>query len=91
MVVGELGDQLADAEKEKVAADIVEGSLVAVLLDEGESGDEDGVVEFDEGFAFEEAGGDGVGFLLVHGEETLVEEGFGGELGVGAEEGVEEG
>ncbi len=35
--------------------------------------------------------GDGVGFVLVHGEETLVEVSFGGELGVGAEEGVEEG
>ncbi len=63
---------------------------MAVLLDEGEGGDEDGVVELDERFAFEEAVGDGVGFALVHGEETLVKEGFGGELGVGAEEGVEE-
>ncbi len=54
-------------------------------------GDEDGVVELDEGLAFEEAVGDGVGLALVHGEEALVEEGFGGELGVGAEEGVEEG
>jgi hypothetical protein len=84
MVVGEFGDQLADAEKEKVAADIVEGSLVTVLLDEGEGGDEDGVVELDEGFAFEEAVGDGVGLLLVHGEETLVKEGLGGKLCVGA-------
>ena len=62
-----------------------------VLLDEGEGGDEDGVVELDEGSSFEEAGSDGVGLALVHGEEALVEEGFGGELGVGAEEGVEEG
>src|SRR5882757_1404424 len=91
MVVGEFGDQLADAEEEKIAADVVEGSLVAVLLDEGEGGDEDGVVELDEGFGFEEAVGDGVGLLLVHGEEALVEQGCGGELGVGAEEGVEEG
>src|SRR5882757_4865716 len=91
MVVGELGDQLADGEEEEVAADLVEGSLVAILLDEGEGGDEDGVVELDEGLAFEEAVGDGVGFLLVHGEEAFVEEGLGGELGVGAEEGVEEG
>ena len=29
--------------------------------------------------------------LLVHGEEAFVKEGFGGEFGVGAEEGVEEG
>ncbi len=65
LVVGELGDQLADAEEEEVAADIVEGSLMAVLLDEGEGGDEDGVVELDEGLAFEEAVGDGVGLLLV--------------------------
>jgi hypothetical protein len=91
MVVGEFSDQFADAEKEEVAADIVECSLVTVLLDEGEGGDEDGVVEFDEGFAFEESVGDGVGFLLVHREETLVEEGLGGELGVGAEKGVKEG
>ena len=91
VIVGEFGDELADAEEEEVAADVVEVALVAVLLDEGEGGDEDGVVELDEGFAFEEAVGDGVGLLLVHGEETLVEEGFGGEFGVGAEEGVEEG
>ena len=64
---------------------------MAVLLDEGEGWDEDGVVELDEGLVFEEAVGDGVGFVLIHGEKTLVEEGFGGELGVSAEEGVEEG
>ena len=78
-------------EEEEVAADVVEVALVAVLFDEGEGGDEDGVVELDEGFAFEEAVGDGVGFLLIHGEETLVKEGLGGEFGVGAEEGVKEG
>jgi hypothetical protein len=32
------------------------------------------VVELDEAFAFEEAVGDGVRLLLVHGEETLVKE-----------------
>jgi hypothetical protein len=42
------------------------------------------VVELNEGLAVEEAGGDGAGFALVHGEEALVEEGFGGEFGVGA-------
>ena len=90
-VVGEFGYEFADAEEEEVAADVVEVALVAVLFDEREGGDEDGVVELDEGFAFEERIGDGVGFVLIHGEEALVEEGFGGELGVGAEEGVEEG
>ena len=90
-IVGELGDEFADGEEEEVAADVVEDALVAVLLDEGESGDKDGVVELDEGFALKEAIGDGVGFLLVHGEETLVKEGLGGEFGIGAEEGVEEG
>ena len=91
VVVGEFGDEFADGEEEEVAADVVEDALVAVLFDEGEGGDEDGVVELDEGFVFEEAVGDGAGFVLVHGEEALVEEGFGGEFGVGAEEGVEEG
>ena len=91
VIVGEFGDEFADAEEEEVAADVVEDALVAVLFDEGEGGDEDGVVELDEGLAFEEAVGDGVGLLLVHGEETLVKEGLGGEFGVGAEEGVEEG
>ncbi len=90
-VVGEFGYEFADAEEEEVAADVVEVALVAILFDEGESGDEDGVVEFDEGLAFEELIGDGVGFALVHGEEALVEVGFGGEFGVGAQEGVEEG
>ena len=50
---------------------------MTIVFDEGEGRDEDGVVEIDEGFAFEEAVGDGAGFLLVHGEEALVEEGFG--------------
>lgn len=90
-VVGEFGDQLADGEEEEVAADVVEDSLVAILFYEGEGGDEDGVVELDERFSFEEAVGDGMGFLLIHGEEPLVEESFGGELGIGAEESVEEG
>jgi len=90
-VVGEFGDEFADAEEEEVAADVVEVALVAVLLDKGERGDEDGVVELDEGFVFEIAGGDGVGLLLIAGEEALVEEGVGGEFGVGAEESVEEG
>ena len=49
------------AEEEEVAAGVVEVALVAILLDEGEGGDEDGVVELDEGFVFEEAIGDGVG------------------------------
>ena len=64
---------------------------MAILFDEGEGGDEDGVVELDERFSVEEPDGDGVGFVLVHGEEAFVEEGLGGEFGVGAEEGVEEG
>ena len=64
---------------------------MAVLFDEREGGHEDGVVELDEGFAFEEAVGDGVRLLLVHGQETFVKEGLGGEFGVGAEEGVEKG
>ena len=64
---------------------------MAVLFDEREGGHEDGVVELDQGFAFEEAVGDGVRLLLVHGEETLVKECLGGEFGVGAEEGVEKG
>src|SRR5260370_34904188 len=91
MVVGELGDQLSDAEEEKVAADVVEGSLVTVLFDEGEGWDEDGVVELDERVVFEEAVGDSVGLALVHGEETFVVEGIGGEVGVGAGEGGGEG
>jgi len=90
-VFGKFGDDLADGEKEEVGALVVEVALVAVLFDEGESWDQDGVVELDERFAFEEAVGDGACFALVHGEEPLVEEGFRGELGVGAEEGVEEG
>jgi hypothetical protein len=90
-VVGEFGYELADGEEEEVAADVVEVALMAILFHEGEGGDEYGVVELDEGPAFEEAVGDGVGLLLVHGEEALVEESFGGEFGVGAEEGVEEG
>src|SRR5437868_9773375 len=91
MVVGELGDKFADGEEEEVGADVVEGSLVAVLFDEAEGGDEDGVVELDEGFVFEKAVGDAMGLMLVHGEEALVEEGVGGEFSVGAEKGVEEG
>jgi hypothetical protein len=90
-VVGEFGDELADAEEEKVAADVVEIALVAVLLDEREGRDEDGVVELDERFVFEETGGDCVRLALVHGEEAFIEQGLGGELGIGAEQGVEEG
>ena len=90
-VVGKFGYEFADAEEEEVAAGVVEKTLVAILFDESESGNEDGVVELDKGVAFEEAIGDGVRLVLVHGEETLVEVSFGGELGVGAEEGVEEG
>jgi hypothetical protein len=89
-VVGEFGDELADAEEEKIAADVVEVALVAVLLDEREGGDEDGVVQLNERFVFEETGGDGVSLALVHGEEALVEQRLGREFGVGAEEGVEE-
>src|SRR3984885_16064407 len=90
-IAGEFGDKLADAEEEEVGADVVEDTLVAVLLGEAEGGDENGVVELDEGLALEEAVGDGVSFGLIHGEEALVEVGVGGELGVAAEQGVEEG
>ena len=91
MVVGKFGDDFTDGEEEEVGALVVEVALVTVLLDEGEGGDEDGVVELDEWLAIEEPVGDGAGFGLIHGEEALVKEGFGGEFGVGAEEGVEEG
>lgn len=90
-VVGEFGDELADAEEEEVGMDFVECAVVTVLLGEREGGQEEGVVEFDEGLAGEESVGDGVGLLLVHGEEALVEVGIGGERGVGAEKGVEKG
>jgi hypothetical protein len=79
VVIGELGDQFADAEEEEVGTGVVEGSLVAVLLGEREGGNDDGVVELDERLAaFEEAVGDGVGLGLIHGEEALVEVGVGG-------------
>ena len=64
---------------------------MAVSFDEREGGHEHGIVELDEGFAFEEAVGDSVRLLLVHGEETLVKECLSGEFGVGAEEGVKKG
>ena len=67
MVLGEFGDDFADGEEEEVRAFVVEVALVAILFDEGESGDEDGVVELDEGLAIEESIGDGAGFVLVHG------------------------
>ena len=40
MIVSELSDEFADAEEEEVATDVVEGSLVAVLLDEPLDGGE---------------------------------------------------
>src|ERR1700751_4063422 len=90
-MIGELGDEFADGEEEEVAAHVVEGALVAVLFDEGEGWDKDGVIELDDGVVVEEAVGYAACFALIHGEEALVEESFGGELGVGTEEGVEEG
>jgi hypothetical protein len=75
----------------EIAPNVIEEALMAVPFDQREGGHQNGVIECDEGFAFEEPVGDGARLLLVHCEETLVKEGLGREFGVHAEESVEEG
>jgi len=64
--------------------------LLAVFFDEGEGGDEDGVVDGDEGFGVEGLEEEVGGFAFVVGKEALVEAGVVGDGGLVAEEDGEE-
>jgi len=69
---------------------IIELALLAVFFDEGESGEENGVVDGDEGLTLESGVEDVGRFALVVGEKALVEPGVRGDSGLVAEEDGEE-
>ena len=68
----------------------VEVALLAFFFNEGEGGDEDGVVDGDERFGLEGVEEEVGGFAFVVGEEALIEGGEGRDGGLIAEEDGEE-
>ena len=64
--------------------------MLAIFFDEGEGGDEYGVVNGDQGIRFEGVEEEVGSFTFVVGEESLIEGGEGGDGGLVAEEDGEE-
>ena len=89
LVFGQLGNQFGRAQQQVVAARVVESAAVTVLLHHAERGQQNHLIEVDQWPLGEEAIGDAMGLVLVHGQHALVELCLRRELGILPQENVQ--